>query len=127
MEKRKEEPTYRDQWLPFDEHKRFGVVCPASWEVSLLLKSLPKAAIYEQLAEECAELAKAALKRSRQLRGENPTPVSKDTALASCREEAGDVMLCITLLASDFTPDDYSDKITRWVRRLEAEGKLEEN
>lgn len=107
MEKRKEEPTYRDQWLPFDELKRCGVVSSVSGE--------------------CAELAKAALKRSRQLRGENPTPVPKDKALASCREEAGDVMLCITLLASDFTPDDYSGKITRWVQRLEAEGKLEEN
>lgn len=127
MEKSRKEPTYRDQWLPLDELKKCGAVSPMSGEISLLLKALPKAAVYEQLAEECAELAKAALKRSRQLRGENPTPVSKDKALAACREEAGDVMLCVALLASDFTPDDYSGKITRWVQRLEAAGKLEEN
>lgn len=127
MEQNRKEPTYSDQWLPFGELKGRGASIPASWEVSMLLRMLPKAAIYEQLAEECAELAKAALKRSRQLRGENPTPVSMDKALASCREEAGDVMLCVTLLASDFTPDDYSGKITRWVQRLKAAGKLEEN
>ncbi len=33
-------------------------------------------AVYEQLAEECSELAKAALKMARILRNENPTPVT---------------------------------------------------
>lgn len=53
------------------------------------LTSLP--ATYEQLAEECNELAKAALKYARILRGENPTPVTRTEAMEAISEEWSDV------------------------------------
>lgn len=53
------------------------------------------AAMYEQLAEECAELGQAALKMARVLRKENPTPVTKDEASAMVLEEAADVLNCM--------------------------------
>lgn len=37
-------------------------------------------AVYESLAEECSELAKAAQKMARVLRNENPTPVTEEEA-----------------------------------------------
>lgn len=56
-----------------------------------MIKLTSLAATYEQLAEECAELGKAALKYARILRGENPTPVTKADALESINEEWSDV------------------------------------
>lgn len=53
------------------------------------------AAMLEQLAEECAELGKAALKMARVLRKENPTPVTEDEASAMVLEEAADVLNCM--------------------------------
>lgn len=53
------------------------------------------AAMLEQLAEECAELGKAALKMARVLRKENPTPVTEDEASAMVFEEAADVLNCM--------------------------------
>lgn len=41
-----------------------------------IIDKVGESAILEQLAEECAELAKAALKLSRVMRKENPTPVT---------------------------------------------------
>lgn len=40
-----------------------------------------EAALLEQLAEECAELAHVALKMARIIRGENPTPKTLDETL----------------------------------------------
>lgn len=48
-------------------------------------------AVLEQLAEECCELGQAALKLSRILRRENPTPVSIEVAQFDFAVEAGDV------------------------------------
>lgn len=40
--------------------------------------SLGEPALLEQLAEECSELAQAALKLARKERGENPTPKTEE-------------------------------------------------
>lgn len=56
-------------------------------------------AMLEQLAEECAELGKAALKLARIVRKENPTPVTKEEALENLREEYTDVVQCARELA----------------------------
>lgn len=56
-------------------------------------------AMLEQLAEECAELGKAALKLARIVRKENPTPVTKEEALKNLREEYTDVVQCARELA----------------------------
>ena len=53
------------------------------------------AAMYEQLAEESAELCKAALKMARIIRGENPTPVTEARVSAMIIEEAADVWNCM--------------------------------
>ena len=89
-----------------------------------IIEHVPKAALYELLAEECTELAQACLKRSRQLRDDNPTPVSEEEALKMCSEEAGDVELCLHLLSSDFKPDAADGKLLRWVNRLRERGMI---
>ena len=53
------------------------------------------AAMYEQLAEECAELGQASLKMARIIRSENPTPVTATEAQDAIIEEAADVLICI--------------------------------
>lgn len=48
-----------------------------------VLDMIGTAALLEQLAEESAELAQAALKLARKMRNENPTPKSRASALTS--------------------------------------------
>ena len=60
-----------------------------------MLDQIGEPAMYEQLAEECAELGQAALKMARVLRKENPTPVTEDEASAMVLEEAADVWNCM--------------------------------
>lgn len=50
-----------------------------------IIDEIGKAAMLEQLAEECTELAKAALKMARIIRNENPTPVTEEEAIANIR------------------------------------------
>ena len=45
-----------------------------------IIEEIGEAAMLEQLAEECTELAKAALKMARIIRKENPTPVTEKMA-----------------------------------------------
>ena len=59
-------------------------------EISMV-DAIGEPAMYEQLAEECNELGKAALKLARVLRGENPTPLTEEAARAKVIEEFTDV------------------------------------
>lgn len=52
-------------------------------------------ATLELCAEEAVELAHAALKMARKLRGENPTPKSMDDIVDALTEELGDVQINI--------------------------------
>lgn len=85
---------------------------------------ISKEAALEQCAEECVELAKAALKLARIYRGENPTPVTEKDAKANLNEEAADVYLCLdTLSEMDVFNkasiiDIKSEKKRRWIHRL---------
>lgn len=85
-----------------------------------ICKRVPEAALYEQFAEECAELAQAALKMARCLRGENPTPMTEEQIRHNLVEETSDVHLVSRIL--DIKPDLYtvSAKLARWYERLEA-------
>lgn len=56
-----------------------------------MIQVIGEAATLEQLAEECSELAKAALKLARIERGENPTPVTQSQAIDDLIEEYSDV------------------------------------
>ena len=60
-----------------------------------IMEEIGEPAVLEQLAEECSELSKAALKLARILREENPTPVTRAEARAALTEEKEDVMNCL--------------------------------
>ena len=87
-----------------------------------ILKEIGEAAALEQLAEECAELGKAALKMARIIRGENPTPVTMAEARENLLEELIDVCTCIDVC--DFRADAkqfdrmFSLKLDRWKQRI---------
>ena len=77
-----------------------------------------KAALYELLAEEAIELAHAALKQARILRGENPTPLTSDKVMQNIIEEYSDVTQCARILDLYIDEDQISRKHERWVGRL---------
>lgn len=84
---------------------------------------LPQGEILAQLAEECAELAQAALKLRRAIEGINPTPVSIQQAGDRLVEEIADVIVCENqLLGIDWNVVDEvcKRKLGRWEGRLEA-------
>lgn len=81
--------------------------------------SLPRRVLLEGLAEECCELAQAALKSIRADDGTNPTPVSKEACLDKLNEEAGDVLMLLELL--DMIPCGSTldnPKWERWANRI---------
>ena len=85
---------------------------------------LPREELLCQLAEECAELGKAALKLTRIYRGVNPTPVTRTEAFQNLLEEMADVTLCMEVLGLN-TPEllencgrIWDEKSTRWMARL---------
>lgn len=83
-------------------------------------------ALLEALAEECTELAQAALKLARIERGENPTPVTRGLAFGNLTEEIADVSLCINVVSAKIHVPDfvvrkiYDEKLERWNKRMEA-------
>ena len=79
---------------------------------------LTSPAAYEQLAEECSELAQAALKMARIERGENPTPVTPDLASLEMKEELTDIMVCAYILEMTVDNETFDNKLQRWVDRL---------
>ena len=78
------------------------------------------AALYEQMAEECTELAQALLKKARKLRGDNPTPRTMEEINASIEEEYTDVCICADMLDLDANNDTYDAKVFRWAGRVDA-------
>ncbi len=65
----------------------------------MMIEKIGEPAMLEQLAEECTELAKAALKLARIERKENPTPVTEQEARENLEEEYTDVLQCGNELA----------------------------
>lgn len=89
-----------------------------------MIKDLPETARLMQLAEECSELAQAALNLGRAIGNENPTPIGAGEARAKVMEEAADVMVCLDALVR---PEDMQElnrmmdaKRRRWTERLEG-------
>lgn len=95
-----------------------------------IVERIGEPAFLEQLAEECSELAQAALKTARKYRGENPTPKTIDECYDALQEEIADVMLCVSEYL-DCKGPDYLDRVMlmkfkkheRWERRLNEVGK----
>lgn len=83
------------------------------------------AATYEQMAEEASELSKAAQKMARILRDENPTPVTKEQAIASIQEEYTDVVHCAMELGLTVSTMQIYQKDKRWRERIAEHQKGE--
>jgi NTP pyrophosphatase (non-canonical NTP hydrolase) len=81
-------------------------------------QKVSEAALYEQLAEECVELAHAALKLARIKRGENPTPVSAKEAMDAVMEEYTDLRLVAYVLEMGWDVEVFEQKLLRWHKRL---------
>lgn len=93
-----------------------------------IAKKLTRAAALEQMAEEAAELAQAALKYARILRGENPTPVTEREAMGHLSEEVADVLVCMDVVmeypdALYGVDEQVFEKKARWLDRLEGRAK----
>lgn len=95
-----------------------------------VIRSLGEPALLEQLAEECAELAHAALKLARLERGENPTPKTEEECVENLLEELGDVNLCMSVVEANRGIHIRClsvDKKARWSQRIrEARGETPE-
>lgn len=90
-----------------------------------ILDKLGQGEVLCQLAEEAAELSKAALKYRRALGcTENVTPVTRREAYDNLIEEIADVKLCLAVLHLDYglaslaTERVMNTKIERWHKRL---------
>lgn len=92
-----------------------------------VIRSLGEPALLEQLAEECSELAQAALKLARLERGENPTPKTEEECVENLLEELGDVNLCMSVVEANRGIHIRClsvDKKARWSQRIrEARGE----
>lgn len=67
-------------------------------EIYFIRAHISEPALWEGLAEECAELGKEALKVARLMRGENPTPADSNSTLSKAKIEMGDVLNYLELL-----------------------------
>lgn len=84
----------------------------------------------ELLAEEAVELAHAALKKARILRGENPTPMTLADVDSNLEEEYSDVLL-VSRIVFDLEnqkmmqriSENQAKKLLRWIDRIEHETK----
>ena len=93
----------------------------------MMIEKIGEPAMLEQMAEECAELAKALLKLSRIIRGENPTPVTEKEAWENIVEEYADVELCAYELELHIDIDIWEAKRQRFLERwIEKTEKAEE-
>ena len=91
---------------------------------NFIREKLNGAELLAQLAEETAELGKAALKLRRVMEGKNPTPVSLEAAFDNFEEEIADVLLCLDVMGYDLKELSrykaiMDGKRERWVKRLQ--------
>lgn len=91
-----------------------------------MIDNISDAAMLEGLAEESSELAQAALKLARILRGENPTPMHFEEAHEKLVEEMADVILYSQVIRERHgiqlseVADLILAKQDRWEKRLES-------
>lgn len=94
-------------------------------DIEYVREHLPREDLLCQLAEECAELSKAALKMARIYCGRNPTPVTRTEAFHNLVEEIADVTLCIEVLGMNTKEvlnncdKIWEEKSSRWKKRLQ--------
>lgn len=99
-----------------------------------IFDALPEEEILAQMAEECVEASKAALKLRRARSGVNPTPVSEKDAFENLVEGLADIYLCsIVFFGGELDDNDpcnmcdavgdrmveiMEQKLARWKYRL---------
>ena len=90
---------------------------------NIIKKSMPVTELLAGLAEECSELAQAALKLRRVFDQTNPTPVKEDDAIESLWEEIADVKLYCSMLDVPVRhiSEIMESKQKRWEARLSGE------
>ena len=85
---------------------------------------IPLPELLAGLAEECSELAQAALKYRRKITGTNPTPITLSAALDKLIEETADVELYLDQLQMEEVREVINAykavKLKRWKKRLKA-------
>lgn len=96
--------------------------------INFVSEQIPVTELLAQFAEECSELAQAALKLRRAIDQTNPTPVTVDNARENVYEELADFYLCCDALEPylkaneqptyDKISDMQDEKLSRWVARL---------
>lgn len=81
---------------------------------------VPDREMLEQLAEEAAELAQAAIKviRAGEMAKGLPTPVKYDEAFKNLVEEASDIRLILNIIGIHTTKPQENPKALRWYNRL---------
>ncbi len=88
--------------------------------MNAIREKLSVAELLAGLAEECCELAQAALKLRRVFDGTNPTPQTEERAIEHLWEEIADVNLYLAQI--DFPLVEISEimqtKQKRWIERL---------
>ena len=85
----------------------------------MMLENIGTTAMLEQMAEEAAELAQAALKLARVLRAENPTPVTLEEAKMNLTEEFTDVQHCAGELKLETDWRQIDAKNRRFKQRMD--------
>lgn len=85
----------------------------------MIIERIGRAAMLEQMGEEAAELAKAALKLERVLRCENPTPVTEEEAERALTAEFTDVQHCAGELKLETDWQQIDAKNRRFKQRLD--------
>ena len=91
-------------------------------DINAVAERMTPAALLEQLAEEAIELAHAAGKYARLIRGESPTNITPEEAHRRVKEEMSDVFLVARVVKAkgfDFDSAQISEeKLQRWRERL---------
>lgn len=93
-------------------------------KIEYIRNALQMRTLFEQLAEECAELSQASLKLIRALGNGNPTPVDYADAYSNLLEEAIDVQLVLEILQipnwleRESLKNLYAEKLDRWYGRV---------
>ena len=83
-----------------------------------IAENLSSSDIYGQLAEECCELAQAALKMQRHCIGRNEPALSPEQLEKNFEEEVSDVQLCLYGLGKSPNHSIVEHKLNRWIKRL---------
>lgn len=93
--------------------------------MNIVKEKMPVPELLAGLAEECSELAQAALKLRRVFDQTNPTPMDEETAKDRFFEEVADVQLYLKMIDIpwNYVKEIAVEKNKRWANRLKGAEK----